>query len=1058
MEHINATSELVLKSRVYVINKKKQLRCPKCPDGQLMQYNNSDQIHIVQDKSMPTVVAIVCPSCRSRRPGKVWVCTSCERYNKKISMLKMKCNCTTQLDDETAQVEENADDTSKVGMDEYITEFDNSYDVEEGSHDAVMDGDVLENNAAAEVDAAFDPTLFFTEANGWPKNSAAYFIAEHNNPGFGKKALVGRAMSSNPKAIPNPDSITDQQLWYTLHCTARFVNMTRDETINVCTMIDETHKMRDDAMALLNKSFTDAIRLELKDRNEPTNLDAMIDRITKTVSLAMNPLDNVTTKLPIISEEKDVRRLYTEGEYSVCGLLPRIHAKVVTIDEEHEYACFDVEQLIDHSLAHGTIDLHYYRSGEEFETDWDASTYIDPRESNRSKVLSANFFRETHEEVKSMNLSSGTRVVMVRGWNDAFEARHVTANNEYNSIQTYTIRLKGKKDHTLPVALCFKKQMHGDILISIIEQLNMLKQPKRRYWGADRKVYDTVIFFELQSADHPDRCWHSGHANVKGTYSKRFAHSCLYDGEKTPTCQECLSIRSSLLLDKTCDHQALQACQNCTDWFSDDKPAPSVYPVPPGFDIVHKDFKAPNVKLSYEMIENSIANLQKWFEDNKGKYSAEAINSVLDRYFQLLCLGKGSELRAAMKRGDNLKEQDFYPFMLREHNRLGIKFEHFPSMVMHLFFLGIMKSLISQSNRIHISARTNAGRLFWYALMDHMSANQAGIDKLSVGWCLAMSFSKEKERKIGTTGWMSDHYIGFNRACLFHYLPLVTISAPASYNAPIKAFTRLIVLWFCLVANVFCDGDYVSEIRIDHLVRIFLSSCVDFHAHAKDGDDKLFFLETTNFFSLLNCKELIERFGTIRYLWEGLDEKFIKWIKREITVIRHETSHLKTILNKILISSTLNDLNEPNPLREVTLYARLGDFKIYKKGKGYSNPNDVITQDSFVSGIIDNEGKLYICFESGRGKGIDLHQISFSDERGLWRLNLWYAPPMVADNSQFHFSSKSELSDFPADHFVMFCHSFGDDEKGTVICHSWRVRLIGGILSVPMPQEQYLFL
>jgi hypothetical protein len=37
-----------------------------------------------------------------------------------------------------------------------------------------------------------------------------------------------------------------------------------------------------------------------------------------------------------------------------------------------------------------------------------------------------------------------------------------------------------------------------------------------------------------------------------------------------------------------------------------------------------------------------------------------------------------------------------------------------------------------------------------------------------------------------------------------------------------------------------------------------------------------FFKDTSNYFGLLNLKSLIKRFGSLRNLWEGEQEKFIK--------------------------------------------------------------------------------------------------------------------------------------------------------------------------------------
>jgi hypothetical protein len=46
-----------------------------------------------------------------------------------------------------------------------------------------------------------------------------------------------------------------------------------------------------------------------------------------------------------------------------------------------------------------------------------------------------------------------------------------------------------------------------------------------------------------------------------------------------------------------------------------------------------------------------------------------------------------------------------------------------------------------------------------------------------------------------------------------------------------------------------------------------------------------FFKDTSNYFSLLNLKSLIEKFGSLRNLWEGEQEKDIKYVKAEMNTI-----------------------------------------------------------------------------------------------------------------------------------------------------------------------------
>jgi hypothetical protein len=80
---------------------------------------------------------------------------------------------------------------------------------------------------------------------------------------------------------------------------------------------------------------------------------------------------------------------------------------------------------------------------------------------------------------------------------------------------------------------------------------------------------------------------------------------------------------------------------------------------------------------------------------------------------------------------------------------------------------------------------------------------------------------------------------------------------------------------------------------VDYYVRLFILLCLQWdvkkkvteNSSAKKGKrrcEAAFFKDTLNYFSLLNLKSLIERFGSLRKLWEGKQEKIIKYVKAEM--------------------------------------------------------------------------------------------------------------------------------------------------------------------------------
>ena len=73
--------------------------------------------------------------------------------------------------------------------------------------------------------------------------------------------------------------------------------------------------------------------------------------------------------------------------------------------------------------------------------------------------------------INNPDIPKDTRVVILRVWSDGFEAHHVKGNNQFNSLQVFTVKLTGPKDQTLPYALCFKTFNVREILVHLLEEL-----------------------------------------------------------------------------------------------------------------------------------------------------------------------------------------------------------------------------------------------------------------------------------------------------------------------------------------------------------------------------------------------------------------------------------------------------------------------------------------------------------------------------------------------------------------------------------------------------------
>jgi len=927
-------------------------------------------------------------------------------------------------------------------------------------------------------DGGFNPTSFFTIENGFPEASAAFFTAQHKTNNARKDILKRCFFPPNSRQPPD-NRIRDDDVNKVFHETSRYYNMTSTKIPNICSMISFARLKERNHCSLIEKCYVEAIRSEIEALDLRMDHGANVnfaEEIAKKIveKKQSNFAESRTGYFDIgdVEQEKDVRAKYLEGPRSIVKLLPTPDVRVLVLqeDEKVEYAHIEAEQIINHMLAYDHHDCYYYRAG--VDADWDPRSY--PNDPIRGIFLNSKRCREVRKKVKKLvdegKVPIDTRIAFIRPWSDGFSAYAITANNEYNSIQVFTIRMKGKKDFILPHALLFKKNNSRWLVVKLLEECKALEEPKLRYWARDRQPITTMVFLDFVSNDFPERCYNTGFAQ-NGSCSHRWGHSCAYVDEKTPTCESCNLKRVQLILEGSCDTEALGKCGKCDDWWRDTQTDLKEYPIKPDWSIMEiKKIEYPSVRLSLEMMSKAMDDINEWFRSQPTGTKTAALK-VVHQYLKMICMGYGDKL--CKEFGDehihHISQGKTYPPIMIHYARLSVEMCDFPSVVMHLFFLGIMKRITSESNRLKVINFTTRGvRDWWASFITRIHDQQVAIKNLSVTWCNPMSFAKSSEETdkdegghLSTVGWMSSHHMSFNRILLFQYSKLdkkMGTKPPEGFDKVISGFIRLIVVWFCLVANSFGGEAAVPSLRIDHLARLFLSSCREFHFHARKGDERRGFYETTsNFFSLLNCKDLIEQFGSLRYLWEGEDEQFIKCLKKEVATLRHNTNSLKNLLQKLVTTMVLRDLNINNPLRESTVRSRLFDFKVYRCDKN-EDAIDVLKLNQFLTGVVDKSGSLYVCFLIQ--KEYRLFKLLFDDQNGMCLLNLWYSKVRLSRGS-IKFSDRGEMLDFAIDHFILLKQASDDDEDieglATVICHSWRVRMEDGRLELPMPRREYLY-
>ena len=152
--------------------------------------------------------------------------------------------------------------------------------------------------------------------------------------------------------------------------------------------------------------------------------------------------------------------------------------------------------------------------------------------------------------------------------------------------------------------------------------------------------------------------------------------------------------------------------------------------------------------------------------------------------------------------------------------KFGITLNQFACLPMHMVFLGIEKNLLRQTTVI-LDRRKADQRKLWNELTSHMEHCQKSLSKLSLDWCLPMSFTGDL--KVGCSNWQSVHHCNASaRFSLVYYAPLDELIRKLSgtRRTILLAFKSVRVLFFCFVSCIMTDERVDSKV-VDNYVKLF---------------------------------------------------------------------------------------------------------------------------------------------------------------------------------------------------------------------------------------------
>ena len=574
-----------------------------------------------------------------------------------------------------------------------------------------------------------------------------------------------------------------------------------------------------------------------------------------------------------------------------------------------------VESIVKHILALRIETKHFDK-----DEDWKNAdgTYICER------------YKYWHEEINRMKAANeipqDTRVYSVDIWADGFEANPQFGHNEFNSLQLYTLTVKAPKgkqtrSHTLPYALGFKKGDLSGIFDQMLKECYELRNVRKIYCGAERRVVNAMFIIEVLSFDMPERIFNAYLCGFKRVIMRRFGWSGDVSSPKAAMCPTC----ESQLAINHCEGNhclAVEDCGNCTMWMDDSRTKTNLLALPAA--VKDASTMQEYVKLSFELLINS-AKIANEYAKSEG-YSdfsdrspeAKEIRANLDEYLKKSGYPPSliKSLLEKMKDGVDILDEEHLPETWRLCVQFGITLDQFACLPMHMVFLGIEKNLLRQTTII-LDRKKTAERNLWNDLVDHMGHCQKALSDLHLDWCLPMSYTGDL--KVGCSNWQSVHCVTSARFSLVYNAPLDKAIMELS-GLPQKillAFKSVRVLFFCFVSRIMTD-DKVDSTVLDHYVKFFLSACKRFHKFAserfkaRDKDEAIerekkekkkrrrnhdkdeapqpaapkkrkvsepFYVAAPNYSCMANIKRQIELLGPIKDNWEGLFEKYIQYLK-----------------------------------------------------------------------------------------------------------------------------------------------------------------------------------
>lgn len=373
----------------------------------------------------------------------------------------------------------NVDETDNVGGAEDLIDFG-------ADHTA-------DHLAASEIDVDDGGEIhrYLTDKSTFGTDVSAYYKAEWEQTGAGKKHLVGEALNvddfSKTAGLP---TLTESEVDYQTLTTAFFASLSRGQ----------------------QKMGSDWLR-------------ATLTRAKNTRGQALNPA----------KEHKGVRQKYTEGGKSIFRNLP---VPKVGHKGPDGFACVPLDQFVNHLMSKGYA-LKTLRWNNE--SDW----------KNEKGEFHSLKLKEIYEKVSKLEDRDELHVHLLNVWSDAFQKNALIQTGK-TDLQLFTVSLEAPREernvqrYTVPLAFGKKQKEHQYQLSCVLKDVKRLEEPVKR-WCLSTKTMIPSAFYNMGiQNDYVERV-NNTQTLPKGTYSRIWGYS-QEPHANVPSCPKCFKRRLDTVL------------------------------------------------------------------------------------------------------------------------------------------------------------------------------------------------------------------------------------------------------------------------------------------------------------------------------------------------------------------------------------------------------------------------------------------------------------------------------------------------------------------------------